>query len=185
MMKRYGFLFDTAVCVGCKACQFACREENGLIPGSYFRRVLLLEPEHRLGYTGFYSAGCAHCQEPACVKACPNGAMYRDEEQGVILHNDGRCIGCGACVWACPYGAVSVDCEKGKAHKCSSCLSRREQGRSPACTAACPTGALRFGPVEDLEKAGGRLPPAEYLPDGGRTNPSFRVRDHAGKGGEP
>lgn len=175
-MKQYGFFFDARLCVGCGACQFACREANQLAPGEYFRRLLCLEPEQGLMYAGFYSAGCNHCLEPACAAACPNGAMCRDPEQGIVVHDGTKCIGCSCCTWACPYGAVSMDRETGKAHKCTGCVSRREQGKLPACVASCPTGALRFGPVEELEALGGCCPAPESLPDGGVTRPSVRVR---------
>ena len=174
-MKQYGFFFYPALCTGCQSCQFACREANHLSPGIYLRRVLTLESADSAGYTGFFSAGCSHCQEPACVAACQNGAMYRDPDRGVVLHDDQRCIGCSACLWACPYGAVTINPMNGKAVKCDSCLSRREQGQPPACTAACPTKALRFGSLDDLEAQGGCIPDSRYLPDGGATHPSIRV----------
>lgn len=173
-MMRYGFLFDCTVCVGCGSCMFACREENQLPPLSYFRRLLTLEPEAKAGYIGFFSAGCNHCLNPACVRACPTGAMYRDQENGVVLHDSTRCIGCSACVWACPYGAVSIDPASGQAHKCTSCIDRRARGLSPACVAACPTNALQFGPLAHLASCGGQ--PPEKLPDGGATQPSLLIQ---------
>lgn len=174
-MKQYGFFFYPALCTGCQSCQFACREANQLGPKSYFRRVLTFEPETAAGNTGFFSAGCNHCQKPACVQACQNGAMYRDEDLGIVLHDDKACIGCSACVWACPYGAVSINELTGKAQKCDSCLSRREQGSAPACVSACPTKALRFDSIDHLEAAGGQMPDAHSLPDGGATIPSLRI----------
>ena len=174
-MEQYGFYFDCNICVGCGACQFSCREANQLPQGQYFRRLLRLEKGSGLKYTGFFSAGCMHCLEPACVAACPNGAMYRDEERGLVLHDSGRCIGCNSCVWACPYGAVSISCETGKAQKCTGCTERREQGLEPACVAACPVKALRFGRITQLEAAGAQTPDADSLPDSGKTVPSLRV----------
>lgn len=175
-MKQYGFFFDCSLCVGCGACQFACREANQLAPGQYFRRLLRLEPEAGLGYVGFFSAGCAHCLEPACVDACPNGAMYRDTERGLVLHDGNRCIGCSTCVWACPYGAVSISPKTGKAQKCTGCTTRTEQGMLPACVSSCPVQALRFGPITELEAMGGSIPEAGSLPDCGKTVPSLRIR---------
>lgn len=172
-MKQYGFSFTPGLCIGCGSCQFACREENHLMPNTYFRRVLTLEPEDSLGYIGFFSAGCNHCQNPACIEACQNGAMQVSEVQGVVIHDSGRCIGCSACVWACPYGAVVIDPRTGKSGKCTSCLPRRNQGLSPACVSACPTKALQFGPLEQLE---GEAPDSRLLPDGGASKPSLRIR---------
>ena len=172
-MEKVGFLYNSTVCIACGACQLACQGAHGLGSGEYFRRVVL-RPVGGGKETAF-SGGCNHCAHPACVAACPTGAMYRDEEKGVVLHDDQRCIGCSACLWACPYGAVTINPMNGKAVKCDSCLSRREQGQPPACTAACPTKALRFGSLDDLEAQGGCIPVSRYLPDGGATHPSVRV----------
>ena len=106
--------------------------------------------------------------------------MYRDEEQGLVLHDSSRCIGCSCCVWACPYGAVSISPETGKARKCTGCVARREQGLPPACVSSCPVQALRFGPVEKLEALGGCLPGPDSLPDAGKSKPSLRIRKKAG-----
>ena len=97
--------------------------------------------------------------------------MYRSETLGVALHDDGLCIGCGACVWNCPYGAVSLSGVTGVSQKCDSCLERRQQGLQPACTAACPMGALRWR--EPLEgETGWRQLQAPFLPDPAQTGPS-------------
>ena len=96
-MEKVGFLYNSTVCIACGACQLACQGGHGLGSGEYFRRVVL-RPVGGGKETAF-SGGCNHCAHPACVAACPTGAMYRDEEKGVVLHDDGRCIGCGCCVW--------------------------------------------------------------------------------------
>lgn len=171
-MKQYGFLYDSGICIGCRSCQFACQEANQLAPGTFFRRVLTIE---RGEYIGFFSAGCNQCLDPACAAACRNGAMYRDDQAGLVVHDDGRCIGCGACLWACPYGAVFMDSSTGKSARCTGCLPRLEIGQSPACAAACPTKALQFGEVPILEALGGQHPLAQLLPDSGRTRPSLRI----------
>ena len=90
-VEKVGFLYNSTVCIACGACQLACQGAHGLGSGEYFRRVVL-RPVGGGKETAF-SGGCNHCAHPACVAACPTGAMYRDEEKGVVLHDDGRCIG--------------------------------------------------------------------------------------------
>ena len=163
-MGRLGFTFDLDKCIGCKACQMACKDRGHLELGRFFRRVEVVEAGGRLRH---YSAACNHCEHPACVAACPTGAMYVAED-GTVQHDDGKCIGCGSCVWSCPYGAVSLS--TGLASKCDACRDLLEKGEKPACVAACPTRCLDFGP---LERRQGR---AEFLPDPGLTDPSLCLK---------
>ena len=179
-MKKTGFFYSSAICIACGACQVACQNEKGLQPGEFFRRVVLRPG--RDGRTVPFSGGCNHCMRPACAAACPTGAMRRDETLGVVLHDSGLCIGCASCVWSCPYGAVSLSASAGTAQKCDSCLDRRMQGRQPACTAACPVGALRWsGPPAD--EPGWRQLRAPFLPDPARTDPTTMSRFPVEEGG--
>lgn len=174
-MQRRGFLYNSTICVTCCACQVACQSTKGLQPGEFFRRVVTREGKNGRGVA--FSGGCNHCANPACVAACPTGAMYRDEELGVVLHDDGKCIGCGACVWNCPYGAVSLSATTGVSQKCDSCIQRRSRGLQPACVEACPMGALRWeGPVPPAGERGWRQLQAPFLPDPAGTNPSTMAR---------
>ncbi len=100
--------------------------------------------------------------------------MYRDEETGLVLHDEGICIGCGCCVWNCPYGAVSFSSTKGVSQKCDSCLERRSGGLAPACVAACSMGALGWGGPAPEDEGWGRLR-APFLPDPERTEPTTLV----------
>lgn len=174
-MQQYGFLFDPNICIGCHTCQFACSELHQLAPDNWFRRVLHFEREDNLGFIGTFSAGCNHCEKPACVAACPMDAMYRNEEWGTVLHNDLRCIGCGSCVWACPYGAVSIDEASGRSYKCDGCIKRRMRGEDPVCVSVCPTNALRFAPIEESEAAGGVTHVFSFMPAPESTRPLLRV----------
>ena len=176
-MEQYGFLINLATCIGCHSCQFACSEKNGLPPGEWFRRVLHVEETGGKEYAGAYSLGCGHCEEPACVRVCPTGAMYKEEENGLVLHSPSRCIGCGSCMWACPYGAPSMNRWTGKSQKCTGCVDTREGRELPACAAACPTGSLVFGSLKELEDTYGecRRQNFRFLPDDRRTVPSVRV----------
>ena len=174
-MSQLGFWFDMTRCVGCKACQVACKEEKGLPPGGFFRRV---ELHPRLHFR--YSGACNHCAEPACARVCPTGAMYRSFH-GLVLHDDAACIGCGRCVHACPYGAPFLDETTGLSRKCDAC------GGAPVCVAACPTRALDFGSPEELRARHGEgsgLYPA-FLPPPQETSPVLRVDGLSGQLGSP
>ena len=150
-MTKMGFYFDQKKCVGCRTCQTACKDKNDLEVGHLFRNVTTYQqgnyPDAILYH---YAATCNHCEKPACVAGCPNGAMYIDDEDGTVQHDDTKCIGCQYRVEACPYG-VPVHIESiGLTHKCDACKQLRANGEQPACVAACPMRALEFGPIEEL-----------------------------------
>lgn len=151
-MEQLGFLYDTTRCVGCKACQVACKEKNKLGPGVFFRRVetLAIEKTNKTEWVHF-SGACNHCKHPACIAVCPTGAMYTAQD-GTVQHDDALCIGCGRCVHHCPYGAPSLNSVTGYAQKCSACHDLRQNGRNSACVDACPTRALHFGPLHQFKK---------------------------------
>lgn len=166
-MAKLGFYYNMNTCVGCGACQLACKDAHGLKPGEFYRRI-------RMQQEGPYSGSCNHCQEAACVSACPTGAMYKAKD-GTTRHDDGKCIGCGACMWNCPYGAVSFSRTRGVTQKCDSCAARREQGLEPYCTAACPTGSLRFGPLDNISPQG-VVSHMDFLADPSKTQPSLKIK---------
>ena len=172
-MDPVHFSYDSTICLTCGACQVACQTTHGLGPDEFFRRVTV--QRDRSGRAVPFSGSCSHCARPACVAACPTGAMYRDEATGVVLHDDGLCIGCGCCVWNCPYGAVSFSKTKGVSQKCDSCIDRRSRGLAPACVAACSMGALRWdAPAPETE--GWRQLRADFLPAPEQTEPTTAVR---------
>ena len=163
-MGKLGFTVELQKCIGCRACQMACKDKNHLAPGTCCRRVDQVRWGDRQMH---YSGACSHCDRPACVAACPTGAMYLADD-GTVQHEDGKCIGCGSCVWSCPYGAVTLD--RGLAVKCNACADLRARGEAPACVAACPTHCLSFGP---LQRRQGR---ADFLPDPALTDPSLCLK---------
>ena len=176
-MEKLAFYYDAALCIGCRACQVACKEKNKLATGDFFRRVEAIEAD----FDGnrkwmFYSGACAHCSDPACVGACPTGAMYIAED-GTVQHRDDLCIGCGRCVHSCPYGAVTLDKYTGYAAKCDSCAQRRAEGREPACVEACPMRALKFGNINELrEKYGDHGAELPFLPSPEVTHPNLMIK---------
>jgi len=157
-----GFIFDLHRCIGCKACQVACKDLRDLPAGVFLRRVDEVQG-------GYYSGACNHCKEPACVDVCPTGAMHISEE-GLVLHDNARCIGCGACTTVCPYGAPVLHPRLGVAVKCDACKDRLKQGLDPVCVAACPVRALSLGELANTNAN------ASFLPDPTLTSPSLYIK---------
>lgn len=139
-MKKYLF-FDPEKCSACGACALACMDQNDVdIPGGEqpFRHTFTLEAARHLE---FYSVSCMHCDDAPCVVGCPSGCLTKDPETGFTLYDNTRCIGCHSCAMACPYGVPTFDLN-GKMRKCDACITRQENGLTPACVKVCPTGAL-------------------------------------------
>jgi Fe-S-cluster-containing dehydrogenase component len=167
-MSGAGFLVDLHRCVGCGACVLACRLENGWSTDSAWRRVLPLNlRRHPGGPTYFLSVACHHCEDPACLEACPSRA-YEKRPDGIVVHHEDRCLGCRYCEMACPFGAPQYNAARGVVGKCHLCHHRLDgappEGAAPvtggqppaagsqtsagrpACVAACPTEALQVRP---------------------------------------
>ena len=173
--RSYGFFTDTTLCIGCKACEVACKEWNnlpadqiGLTGNSYdntgalsansWRHVSFIEHAVRDDVATPFQSGwlmmsdvCKHCHNAPCVEACPTGALFRTEFDTVVVQQD-ICNGCGYCVPACPFGVVDISTLDGKAHKCTLCYDRLKGGLEPACAKACPTDSIQFGEVADLQQ---------------------------------
>jgi formate dehydrogenase iron-sulfur subunit len=179
-----GFFTDTTLCIGCKACEVACKQWNQLpsdglnftgysfdntkhLGSTTWRHVKFKE---KIGNDGqgtgrwlMLSDVCKHCESAPCQHACPTGAIIYNQFGDVYVQND-ICNGCGYCIVACPFGVLGradrVDDQAGDghAHKCTLCMDRQADGMTPACAKACPTASIQFGPVELLrEKARDRV----------------------------
>jgi anaerobic dimethyl sulfoxide reductase subunit B (iron-sulfur subunit) len=145
---RNGFIFNTDRCVNCKACSAACLLENGWsVPArsifTYNQGLLAYIPVTHL------SLACNHCKKPLCLEGCPTGAYFKDPSTSAIIIESKKCIGCRYCVWNCPYDAPKTNMLKGFMEKCNFCYIRIKEGVEPACTSACPTGALKYGEVPE------------------------------------
>jgi formate dehydrogenase iron-sulfur subunit len=176
---RMGFFTDTSVCIGCKACEVACKEWNavpedgllltgmsydntGELSASTWRHVEFIEQTIPVPVEGGADGGdgvrwlmasnvCKHCTEAACLDVCPTGALMRTEFGTVVVQDD-ICNGCGYCVSACPFGVIGRSETDGGAHKCTLCYDRLGDGLTPACAKACPTESIQFGPLDELRE---------------------------------
>jgi Fe-S-cluster-containing dehydrogenase component len=177
--KKLGLVTDLDICVGCHACAVSCKEWNagghsapltdrnpyGADPhGVWFNRVHIYETDDGDSTrTVNFPRSCLHCEEPACVTVCPTGASYKRMEDGIVLVDAEKCIGCKLCSWACPYGAREYDLDDGVMKKCTLCVDRiyneniAEAERVPACVKACPAGARHFGDLGDPDSAISKL----------------------------
>ena len=175
MSATTAFLTDSTLCIGCKACEVACKEWNqlgddglnftgfsydntGALGHSTWRHVKFVEHPPEVGQGGnsaevaswtFSSDVCKHCANAGCLEACPTGAIVRTEFGGVYLQSD-ICNGCSYCVVACPFGVVQRNQEDGRAFKCTFCYDRQKAGLTPACAHACPTESIKFGTLDEL-----------------------------------
>ncbi len=141
-MTRRFFIFDSTRCFGCAGCVAACINANGTVPGAAWRNLHKLPPEDRQHDTVYLSIACNHCADPPCARACPTEALLPREEDGVVLHNPDRCVGCRYCQMACPYDAIRWDAAQKVVRKCHFCHERLARGEDPACVATCFAGAI-------------------------------------------
>jgi carbon-monoxide dehydrogenase iron sulfur subunit len=147
---------DIQRCTACKSCEIACAVEHSdskTLFGAVFEDPApqkRIHVETALAYA--YPVRCLHCTDAPCVAACPNGAMTRDDVLGSVVVDETRCQGCFMCAMVCQFGAISVHTTKRVVVKCDFCPDRRAIGLEPACVAACPTHALRYGDEEGLSK---------------------------------
>ena len=156
MAKQYGFIIDTGRCVDCRACVTACKSVNGIELGIAWRSVTTTW-KGSFPKTTFQSVtmACNHCAKPACVAVCPQKAISKRAEDGIVIVDSSKCIGCRTCRTACPYQAPQYGKQKFM-QKCNLCLERVRAGRQPACVSTCPAGALGFGVMDELPKMPGR-----------------------------
>jgi anaerobic dimethyl sulfoxide reductase subunit B (iron-sulfur subunit) len=186
-VTRLAFYFDASACSGCKACQIACKDKQSSPLGVRWRRVYEVAGGgwHQRGaawvhdvFAYHLSVACNHCERPICVEVCPTRAITQRDD-GVVLLDAERCMGCRYCEWACPYGAPQYDVDSGRMSKCDFCVDELDAGRPPACVAACPMRALDFGDMAELASRYGTA--AVYpLPDHELTRPAFYVTPPGG-----
>lgn len=175
MSTQLGFHVDMEKCIGCKACEAACKDFYRLPPEIRWRRVRSFEMgEFPRAIRVHLTLACNHCEDPACMKGCPVEA-YTKRADGLVIHDPAACIGCQYCTWTCPYGVPQFDPEQGVVSKCNGCYQLVDQGQMPRCVQACLTGALSFGEVaaHEAEKREA-VREAPGFPDPAVTRPATR-----------
>lgn len=154
--EQYYILVLPELCMGCRSCDLACAVEHSATKSVYtapfetpppIARIMVLAVENY-----YVPMRCQHCQDAPCVAVCPTKALYRSDE-GFVLINPQKCIGCLMCATACPFGHPRLDPHTRTVVKCDFCHTRVKQGLKPACVEACPTSALRFGTLDELMRS--------------------------------
>ena len=182
-MTQYAFFFDQSRCTNCHTCTVACKDWNygEEIKATNVKWLRMMQwekgvyPEVEM-HTLF--ATCYHCEKAPCVNACPNGALFKEDEFGAVLLDDEKCKGSRKCWVACPYGAPQFESDEPGApmSKCTMCYEKISEGELPICVAACPQRALDFGPIDELKERYGELDALEDMPSGSAVHPSIVFR---------
>jgi formate dehydrogenase iron-sulfur subunit len=177
-------LYDANKCIGCRACQIACKQWNELPADKTSNNGTYENPPHLNARTFtkiqfkeievdskfhflFTKVQCMHCEHPACVEACPVAALQKTD-MGPVTYDDSKCFGCRYCMVACPFGIPNFEWDDPLPwiRKCTFCADRQSSGLKPACVSTCPTGALQFGERDELiSEAKKRIAshPTEYV----------------------
>ncbi|MEE8716380.1 MAG: 4Fe-4S dicluster domain-containing protein [Coriobacteriales bacterium] len=149
-MTRKCLVVDLNRCIGCFACDIACKTAHDVDLGVYWSRVVTVGPTGTFPDIEEYwlPTMCQQCVNAPCIEVCPTGASYRDDG-GVVLIDEQTCIGCQLCVTACPYGVRSYNSDKAVVEKCNLCVDRVAQGEDPKCVMACCAEARFYGDLDD------------------------------------
>ncbi len=192
-MVRWGMVIDLRKCIGCQACTVACKVENATTQGVFWNKVLKTERGKYPTVTRtFLPRPCMHCEDPPCVAVCPTGASYKRQD-GIVLIDYDKCIGCKYCIGACPYGVRTYvdepksyfpsaglsqfeqyrygEHQSGVVEKCTFCVQRVDNGQQPACVQTCPPEARYFGDLDD---------PASEVSKIIKTNNAVQLRTETG-----
>jgi len=169
--QQIGFFTDVTLCIGCKACEAACKEWNqlpdnrntfldsydntGQLDHRNFRHVKFIEQagastDKPINWS-MMSDVCKHCANASCLEVCPTNAIVRTEFDTVFIQQD-VCNGCRNCIAACPYAVIGYNDKSGTAQKCTFCYDRLQANMMPACAKACPTESIKFGKLDDLQQ---------------------------------
>ena len=158
MSKQYAFVIDLKRCIGCDTCVVGCKMEHSVPLGEFRLKVYDSQQHFQLEKpTGTYPnldmywlpTMCHHCQDAPCVDACPTRALWRRDDDGMVVLEHDKCVGCQRCGEECPYDALSFDEDLGTADKCNMCEHRIAEDKAPMCEVVCPTRAIHFGDVAD------------------------------------
>lgn len=179
--QALGMLYDSTLCIGCKACVAACKRANDRpaeiaehhkewnngswdsaqdISGDTLNVIKVYtngnmnQKDSEVDGYAFMKRHCLHCVDPSCVSVCPVSAMQKDPLTGIVSHHPEACIGCRYCVLSCPFSVPQFEYQTPfpQIHKCQFCYHLQAQGQLPACCDVCPTGASLFGDARALRQ---------------------------------
>ena len=152
MAKRMLY-FNIKRCVACYGCEVACKVEHHRSSGPKWMELVTVGPEEIGGKLTmeFIPMNCRHCENPPCLSVCPASAIYQRED-GIVLLNSERCIGCKFCIQVCPFGAMQFNAERGVVEKCDLCVDRIDQGLEPFCAKNCFGRCIEYKEVPELSK---------------------------------
>lgn len=158
-MKQNTIVVDLDRCIGCKACEVACKMENSVALGVSRNKVHTVGPigEYPNLQMYFFPFMCQHCVSPSCVPVCPTGATYKRPEDGIVVIDRDLCIGCQCCKNACQYGVQFPNKEMRVMDKCNMCIHLVDAGEKPACVRNCSGRALVFGDINDRTSDASRV----------------------------
>ena len=157
MVKEYALIVNTKDCVGCSACEVACKQEHNLSVDSRWIEVHSDSPREIEGklQLRYMVTHCMHCSRPPCMDVCPVDAISKRQD-GIVLIDEKQCNGCKDCIGACPLGVMQFDGERGVAQKCDLCVDRLDSGLQPVCVAACPSHCIYIGDTQEITKRLGK-----------------------------
>ena len=172
---NYAMALDYQSCINCKACEVACKEENGVQLGADKQRIWVGSTEDSIfgvPRVNFYPSQCNHCLDAPCVDVCPTQATHI-VDGGVVKVDYSKCILCKGCMEACPYDARFVDDQRVAVDKCTFCLDTRigHGYDTTACQATCPTKVRLFGDLDDYDSE---------ISEALRTREHFSLKSHLG-----
>lgn len=172
---QMGFYFNQELCINCRTCVVACKDWHDVPAGpvSYSRMILIEKGDFPEVSVHYMFASCYHCEHPACVSACPAGAIRKRGEDGVVVVDRGLCTGCASCLEACPYDAPQFSDVYDTMQKCDFCLERLLIGKNPICVDACIMRALDAGPMTGLREKYGYVRCAEGFVHWEKVMPSI------------
>lgn len=153
-MSKKMLFFNVSRCLACYGCEVACKIEHHRSEGLRWIELITVGPQEIGGKIKmeFIPMNCRHCEDPPCMAVCPiKGAIYKRND-GIVLLNAKRCIGCKLCIQVCPFGAMQFNVEKGVAEKCDLCVERVDRGLEPYCAQSCFGKCIQYKEISEISK---------------------------------